>query len=128
MSGTRGSLCRKLEAMSEITALLPKAARDAGTYFSGGLGIREGATGVLEVMLSLSGNDLRDPETSIVFGIEVFRDGGWREDAAATFRGDPEDTEQPGFFVNVAEYAGKTIRGRLTTGKRVSSMSMTAEY
>ncbi|MCE5335078.1 MAG: hypothetical protein LLG06_10895 [Desulfobacteraceae bacterium] len=114
--------------MSVISALLPKAAREAGTYFSTGLSIPEKACGTMEVMLSLSGNDLKDPEVSIVFGIEVFKSGEWKEDAGAVFTGSPDNSEQPGFFVNVSDYAGKTIRARFTAGKRVSSMSMTAEY
>ncbi|MCE5335479.1 MAG: hypothetical protein LLG06_12925 [Desulfobacteraceae bacterium] len=81
----------------------------------------------MEVMLSLSGNDLRDPETSIVFGIEVFRDGEWRQDAGAEFAGGPANTEQPGFYVNASEYAGKTIRARLTTGSKLSAASLTVE-
>ncbi|MCE5334105.1 MAG: hypothetical protein LLG06_05905 [Desulfobacteraceae bacterium] len=114
--------------MSTITALLPKAAREAGTHFSSGLPIPAGASGIMEVMLGLSGNDLKDPDVSIVFGIEVFKNGEWREDAGARFTGSPANSEQPGFFVNVSEYAGKTIRARLTTGSRLSAMSMTVEY
>lgn len=114
--------------MSVITTLLPKTVRDVGTCFGEAHAFAEDAAGTLEVLLHLSGDDLKDPDVSIVFGIEIFRAGEWRPDAIATFRGGPANTEQPGFFVAVSGYAGKTIRARLTTGKRLSAVSLTAEY
>lgn len=76
-------------------------------------------TGVLLIHADIDPLDLVDPNKEVSIELWISDDGIlFRHDAAATYRGGVfKNTDPPGFYVDAAEYKGKTLEVRISSPK-----------